>query len=278
MRRSDGWRLPRGRAMADRAGERGIALVMVLWGSALLALLALGLGQGVRTGTSLARHQLDAARAEALAEGGAALAALDLMAAGGPGGLPPAGRRRVVQRGEAEVTLRVTDEHGRVDLDAAAPALLAGLLAAAGVPMAADGRAVALAGAAPLRTAALSGLPGMTPALHARLAEAVTVHSGSAGVDPYVAPPLVLDALPGLDERLKRELRAALGEPDGDLDRQLEAAVGPWLARSDRTLYRVRVEARLAAGAVAVQEAVLRLRPGAAPVVLEWRSGTVAAE
>ena len=61
------------------ARERGIALVIVLWGLVLLAAVAVSFATGSRTETKLARNLLDNAKARALADAGVQRAIVELL-------------------------------------------------------------------------------------------------------------------------------------------------------------------------------------------------------
>ena len=61
-----------------RDGNRGIALVVVLWVLVLLAMIAASVTVGARTGVSLASNLNASARAEALADAGIARAVMTL--------------------------------------------------------------------------------------------------------------------------------------------------------------------------------------------------------
>ncbi len=62
------------------AGSRGIALVIVLWGLVLLAVIAAAFTTETRTGVTLARNLVENAKARALADAGVYRAILGLLA------------------------------------------------------------------------------------------------------------------------------------------------------------------------------------------------------
>ena len=113
-----------------RCRTRGIALVAVLWVVSLLAAIAASFATTVRSETVVARNQIQNAEARALADAGfyRTVMALALDREGmSLSGLPEAW-----SFSGGKVTTSVQAEGGKVDLNAADAALLAGLFAAAG--------------------------------------------------------------------------------------------------------------------------------------------------
>jgi general secretion pathway protein K len=203
----------------SRARHRGVALLLVLWLVALLAATVGAFALSARTeqlqGQVLARglETREAARA------GVEYAVSRLAATDPQRRWIPDGRDYRWRFGDAEVTLRIVDEQGKVDLDMADAGLISALLREVG----ADPRdAVRIAGAivdwrdadaltqpgggaeAPDYAAAgrdygpanvpfesvaeVEQVLGVTPALYARFAPFVTVYSGRAVPDPAYAP------------------------------------------------------------------------------------------
>jgi general secretion pathway protein K len=271
-------------------GSRGLALVAVLWTATLLSLLALGLGRSSTTGSTLVFHQIEASRAEALADAGIALAVLGLLDEDREWAWRADAGERVVAFAGAELRIRIRDEHGKLDLNSAPLDLIEALLRSRGLSTDAA-RAVAAAidehslPAGPLggpfvQLGQLRLVPGITPELYAAVRPALTVHTGSPGVDPYHAPPVLLDALPGLDAGLRARVRAAAGTPDDALGAELEAAIGEYLFWSPETHLTIAVEARTASGAAFVREATLEITASTdlSLAVRDWRRGEAPAE
>ncbi len=212
----------RGRQEAATPGtgrERGFALLLVLWSMVLLTLLAIQVGLAGRSEATIAGNLRRAAVVQAATDGAVEEAAYHLLEP------PPTrwaadGTAHELRTPGAVVTLRVTDEAGKVDLDTAPPALLAAVLGAAGAS-AADAAMLAArivewrfpTGAvgpdapqnAPYLRAGLSygppGAPfestdelglvlGMTPALLAAVRPHVTTY-GQGQFDASLADPVV---------------------------------------------------------------------------------------
>jgi len=201
------------------ARQRGLALIVVLWAAVLLALIAGGVARLSRADLNLARNLVEATKAE-LAADSALWTAVYTIVNGGPAAWPPDGTVYAWRFGEAEVRVRVTDELGRIDINAASPELLAALFVAAGTePEEATGLADAVvefrnrgvedpeilnterlsAGpdAAFALTDGLAQVPGMPPELQNRIAAAITVYTGQARPRRGVTSPLVLAATEG---------------------------------------------------------------------------------
>lgn len=277
--------------------QRGVALLLVLWACTLLAILLGGYAVLARTAALQTRYQFAQARAHYAAEAGVMRAIYAVE--------DPVIARRWVGDGRvypfrydgAAVSITVTDEGGKVDLNAATPEVLQGLFRAAGIDAAAAGKLagnvvewrsfVTAAGQADRGRAAyaaagrdygprhgpfaslqeLQQVLGMTPGLYRKLAPAITIWSGQAIPDPNTAPPLALAAIPGLDPQQLAALRAARARNS----REAAPAIGGGITHS------IRAQAVLADGTSAVIRATVRFRAGgmaAQPyTVLRWEEG-----
>lgn len=242
-----------------RGGDRGFALVLVLWALALLSAVAAG-EAGRRRALALDTRAAEAAALRAGArEAGLVLALAAIRAARAGGGAVPGFLS--CRFGVARIDVAIEDEEGKVDLNHAGPPALAALFAALG---AAAGEAERLSGAVIAFRSPGPAAPGLrrgradvlgeyraVPGLAALpgLARLATVYSGRG----TLAGPAVPEAL-----------RAALAEAGLS-----ELAEGP----GARTTFRLRLRA-VAEGGEALAEAVVRL-PAAGPgraQVLDWRT------
>lgn len=202
---------------APPAGERGFALLVVLWTVALLALLTATLLANARVEARLTGNHRAEAIAAAAADAAISAAVLDLLRPG----RTTAGRRRV---GAVDVSMRVENLSGRINPNIVSALMLNALLQQLGVPaQAAESLAAAIvdwrtpglspsphgAKAAAYRAAGLSygppGRPfehldelgavlGMTPEVLAAMLPHLTLWS-TTDPDPATADALVLDAL-----------------------------------------------------------------------------------
>jgi general secretion pathway protein K len=203
--------------------ERGVALVMVIWVLALLSLMAASFLAEARVELRRAGNLRERAQAEALAEAGIQVAVARIMAE--HGATRPQRWTEPMAGGSVAITL--SDERGKIDLNEAEPTLLASLFESQGVP-ARGAKALAAAVADfrdPDRAQAIDGaedadyppgsggakdarfesvdellqVKGMTPALYGRIAPLITIHSGLPTIDPLLAEPAVLKAVPNID-------------------------------------------------------------------------------
>jgi general secretion pathway protein K len=270
------------------ANDRGFALVLVLWIAGLLAVLTAGLSGSARTQLRVAANVAEAAKAEALADGGVALAVMDLIAAR---------RSRDHQRrfpidgaplacgipGEGTLAISIADEAGRIDINSGGLPLLRALFAGLGqTPEQAARHAEAIfdfrdpdderrpngAEANEYREAGLGWLPkngplqslaeleqvhGLTPELIERIRPYLSTHSGLPGLDVTIARPELIGLL--------RSGREGAGDafasvPELDANVTLPAM---FVSTSERVTFALRVTARTSAGAVFVREAILDL-------------------
>jgi len=287
-------------------GERGFALVLVIWGLGLISLIALTVITSGRNRILAAANLIENAKAEALAEAGINLRRLELRAAfsgGSPIQFATNGEPVLCTMPQgALAALAVEDEGGKADLNSAPPrpvsALLRGFGAgsreadqvagaiaefsrpAANVVLddvafrayAADGRAYGPK-KGPFETVLeLDQVMGMRLDLLRAVLPYVTVHSGNPGVDPRVAAPALLAALAG-DEpaRVAQLADAARGHRAGEAPRGVPSQ---FLSPSAGRGFLVRAEVRSPAGGSFAQEAIVELAAGETPDELrEWRRG-----
>ena len=278
-------------------GQRGVALLLVLWAGTVLAILLGGYVVLARTEGLQARYQFAQTQAHYAAEAGIMRAVYQLQ--------DPQVRHRWIGDGRvyafswdnAEVKVSAISEAGKVDLNSASPDVLQGLFRATGM-------APAAAQALTANVVSWRGLPGsksqvaeqravyaaagrdygprngpfasieelqmvlgMTPSIYRQVASAITVWSGNTTPDPDTAPPLALAAIPGMTPQKMQEIKLA---------RQARVDA-PGLALYNGVTHSIRSEASLADGTRAVVRATIRSQlglTGAQPyVVLRWREG-----
>jgi general secretion pathway protein K len=288
------------------ARQRGVALILVLWLTILLSVIASAFAYSMRTETLAARNAVSLAQARGLADGAVMRVAFELMR---PRTLNETwqadGQAHYWDEGDAHIAANAIDESGKIDLNSASDALLKGLFQTAGGldvdaaqgivdkiddwkdaddlkrpngAEAPDYQAAGLpykpANANFENVAELQQVLGMTPALYAAVADQLTVFSKSPGVNPAFASRTALLAIPGatpdvVDTYLaQRQNALAAGLPAPAFPVQGGAA-GP------TNLWRIRAEATTPDGVTYIREAVIR--PGGDvlhPVtVLAWIEG-----
>ena len=116
-----------------RHGERGAALLLVLWLLVLMISLVGVFALGARTEALQGRTLARSAAARYAAEAGVEVAALHLQGADGDARWVPDGRAIEFCYGDQRVQVRVVDESAKIDLNVAPPELLVGLMQALGV-------------------------------------------------------------------------------------------------------------------------------------------------
>jgi general secretion pathway protein K len=293
-------------ALRPRASQRGIALILVLWLTILLTVIASAFAYSMRTETLAARNAVSLAQARAVADGAIMRVAFELM------------RPRTINEtwqsdgivhywneGDAQVAANALDESGKIDLNSASDALLKGLFQTAGGldadaaqgivdviddwkdaddlkrPMGAEAADYKAAGLpygpanAPFEAVAeLQRVLGMTPTLYAAVADYLTVFSKLPGVNPQYASRAVLLAIPGATADVvdayiaQRQDALAQGLPLPPFAVQGGAAAAT-------NLWRIRAEATTPDGVTYIREAVVR--PGGdlehPLTVLAWVEG-----
>ncbi len=228
--------------------QRGMALVLVLWATTLMALVAVTLSGIARTDLMVARNTTDLLAARHAADGAIHVVLARALGDIDRAAVAPAARFQVAG---IPVAVTVRDEAGKVDLnDAPDPVIRALLRHVVGDDLARADRLAdrildwrdadddrRLSGAEAddyvrlgldrlpgnrdfADVAELAGIPGITGPVFRRLAPLVTVVNGTATVDVAAAAGPVLAALPnvergGLDQLLR--LRADAIRLDRDL-------------------------------------------------------------
>ena len=258
-----------------------MALIAVLWITALLGLLAAAVGSAGRTHAGLSFEAVEIAKARAAADAGVHRALYDLLTGDAERPWPPGGSLAYrVALDDAHVDLRIGDEDGKIDLNAASPALLAGLLRQAGLD---EAKAERLAGRIEHHRSGrqahrrfreaedLREMAGLSEPLFQRLRPDLTVFSGADGVDPARASRAVLDA--AIHAAGGSEVASGSG---GALDEpaRLTAQLGELALPSRNLMFSIRASGVSAGGGRFVRDVIVALDGGrgALPATIhEWR-------
>ena len=292
------------------SGERGFALVLVIWGLGLISLIALTVITVGRHRNLVIANLIENAEAEALAEAGVNLRRLELRAAfssDSPNTLPfpTNGEPQLCTMPQgALAALAVEDEGGKADLNTASPQLMSALLRGFGagaeeadriaaaiadfsrpatnaalddvafLAYAQDGRAYGPK-AGPFETVLeLDQVIGMRPELLQAVLPYLTVHSRTPGVDPRVAAPALLAALAGFEPARVTQLVGAARDRAGESTPR--GVPSQFLSPSTGRSFLVRAEVRTPAGGLFAQEAIVEMTAGAGEMpdeLREWRRG-----
>jgi general secretion pathway protein K len=289
--------------------QQGVALILVIWVSVLLTVIASSFIVERRTETLIVRNSASMARAEAIADAGVHRALYEVYRTNNP---TDAWKRDGTPYDwtfdGVPVRVEIRDESAKIDINTASEALLRGLLLSVGL---ADDEAYRLLDAIldwrdpdslkrpngaeepEYRAAGLTYKPanaafqtieeiqlvlGMRPEIYRRIAPSITVFSRQAGVNPLLASREVLLAIPGVTTELvdqyiaQREAARAAGQ----ILPPFPQASG--FAASYTMLATIRSEARLDDGTIFTREAVALLRPSPRKPVsfVAWRESTAA--
>ena len=291
--------------VAAARDQRGVALILVLWLTVMLTVIAGSFAYGMRNEALAARNTVSLAQARSLADGAIHRTVFELLRPKvSPDVWAADGAVHAWEEDGARVRVSAIDESGRIDLNTAPDALLKGLLmTAGGLDDAGAAQLIDVIGdwkdaddlrrpngaeAADYKAAGSPYLPanaffetvpellrvlGMTPALYAKIADSLTVRSQQAGVNPLYASRTTLLAFPGatpesVDAYLAQRrdaLAAKLPPPPFPLSGFVAGSINVW---------RIRAEVTMADGVSFVREAVVR--PGYQQrlmTVLEWQEG-----
>jgi general secretion pathway protein K len=279
-------------------GERqqGVALVIVIWTMALLALLMVGFLSNVRSQLSIARNDYEQAQARALAEAGISLAILGALEPDPDARWRLDGTVQTLAFAGGIIRASVQNEAGKIDLNRAPEPLLAGLFRTVGVAEAQSagllqsiarwktGRLEAWAAVGGATTVGpflaveeFQSVPGMSPELFDLVAPFVTVHSRQTTIDPLSAPIEVLRSIPGVTSGAIEAFLEARSRPE-----VVPALTGAasFLASSYPQAVMVRSEGATAAGTTAVREGVIEIGggPGMPYSMVAWRAAAMRAE
>jgi general secretion pathway protein K len=196
--------------------ERGSIAIVALWGVALIFMLTAPVAFATRGELRIATNAIADTRARLAAEAGTQLGIVRLLRRHDAGTAAFDGMPEDWRLGTTKVAIAISDEAGRIDLNAAPQELLEGLFVAAGVPH--DAAELIACNVLDRRgdtgtmcpetdvphlarrfsvTEELAEVPGVGERLYGRVAESVTVATAASAIDPLVAPREVLLAIPG---------------------------------------------------------------------------------
>jgi len=276
-----------------RSRQRGIALVLVIWVVTLLMAIAGAFLYAMRTDARAARNAALIARGEALAQAAVSRAVIELFKPqDGPEVWKRDGGVRQWVFDKARVSVRLSDESAKIDINTANNELLKGLFRYAGMgeddaaklldavldwrdsdslrrPLGAEEAEYAQAGYKgrpanyPFQsTEELQLVLGMTAGVYQRIAPMITVYSRQSGVNPHLARRPVLLAIPGVTAEA---VDLFLGERDVARSEGRMApiftAAGPYASYAQTAAASIRVDVELDEGVVVSRDAVAMLSP-----------------
>ena len=271
--------------------QRGVAFVLVLWLLALLTILLGSFALIASTEGLQARHLFETTEARYAAEAGVNRAVYQLAIPDPTQRWIPDGRKYELEFERAKLAIEITDETGRIDLNAADTLTLANLFLAHGLAQdEADRLAAAImdwrdtddlvspngaedpdyeaadldygAKDAPFDTVSeVQQVLGMTYDLYLRLQPSLTIYSGQPTPNPAFAPMEVLRILPGMNEDLARQIIEArhAWDPTSGAPPPMLPDGTPLMASGGSGTYSIAARATLPNGAWTSLEATVRL-------------------
>lgn len=296
--------------MKTRRGQRGVALVLVMWAAIILSVIAASFIVERRTEAMIVVNSVSIARARAAADAGVYRAVFEAYRGdNSPDIWRRDGTPYTWNFDGVPVRIEMRDESAKIDINTASDALLRGLLVSIGLK---DDEADALldvildwrdadslrrlhgAEEPDYRAAGLSYGPangpfqaieelqlvlGMRPEIYRRIAPMITVFSRQPGINPQLATREVLLAIPGMtpevvdDYIARREDARANGQP---LPAFPQAGA---FASGNSMVLDIRSEAQLDDGTHFAREAVALMRPTPRKPVtfIGWNESTAAA-
>ena len=288
--------------------QRGVALILVLWVSILLTVIAGSFAFAARTDMQVVQNSVATARAEAAANAGIYRILYELYKPHNDGERWQAdGQTHDMTFGGVKLAVSALDESGKIDINAAAVDLMKGLFVAAGL---ADEEATALVDAvqdwrdndslrrlngaeeAEYRAAGLKYKPanmpfqtieelqlvlGMKPELYQRIVGIITVYSRQPGINVTIASRAALLAIPGTSAEQvdayisQREAARAAKQPLPPF-----APGARFAGLAYNFAFSLRAAARLDDGTVFVREAVAQVlpHPKRPYTFLSWKEAT----
>jgi general secretion pathway protein K len=282
--------------------QRGIALILALWITILLTVIASGFAFSMRSEALATRNALSLARVRAAADGAIERTAFELSRPVVPDTWQLDGTPHTWQEDDITIQVSAVDEASRIDLNVAPDALIKSMLMSLGIE---DDRAAHLADAiadwrdaddfkrpngaeeADYRAAGLKYGPsngpfetiaevgrvlGMSSDLYARLVPLVTVYSRQPGINPLTASREVLLALPNataesVDAYLSQRSAALAAKQPVPNFAPAQGYISPRIP-----VWRIRADASLPDGVTFAREAVLRpsTDPARPLIALAW--------
>ena len=277
------------RIPASRAAQSGIALVLALWLTVLLTVVASGFAFSMRSEALATRNAVALAQARAIADGAVERTAFELMRPRVADAWTFDGQAHRWTEGDATVVAVAVDEAAKIDINAAPDLLLKNLLmniggveepaAAALVDAIVDWRdpddlrrpngaelpeyraanSKYVPANAPFETIGEAArVLGMTPAIFRRIAPVITVYSRQPGVNAATAARDVLLALPNTTAEV---VDAYVEQRSQALANKLPVPPFPpaqAFGSGPVPVWRIRAEATLPDGVTFAREAVLR--------------------
>ncbi len=286
------------RRPADRPGERGAALVLVLWGTVVMSIVAAAATRESALSAATVNAGAELTQARSLADGGVRAG----WTAFSNGELDPDTGQWSCRTDEGAMFVTVSPERAKADLNGASEQMLSALFRAAGADVGDARRFAAMtvdyrdddeetrpdgAEAGDYATAGLAWrprnesfetieelayLPGMDDAVYQAILPNVTVHTRASDIEAQFANPMMRAALADYERQLAG---ASMEEEDALASLPPPEAAADAVTSFEGTMMSVRVVAVTNNGAVFVREAVVEgpSQPAGTPLLVRFVQG-----
>jgi general secretion pathway protein K len=292
-----------------QSGQRGAALILVIWVIAFMGVLLGSFSLIARTENLQSRHLFDSTTARYAAEAGIERAVFEVQNRDPLKRWVGDGRTYDFTFDTAHVSVELTDESGKIDINTSEDTLLQALFVSVGVdPATAEQLSDALqdfrdpddiarphgAEADAYKTAGLAYGPrnqpftsvaevqqvlGMDYQLYSKIEPAITIYASAPKPNPAYAPLEVLMTFPGMTLELAQQLIAARQQMQPGQANNAQPLTlpdgSPIMANAGGNTYTIKSRATLANGASTVLDASIRLgavgAAGRPYTVLRWR-------
>ena len=270
--------------------QQGVALILVLWVTVLLTVIAASFALSARTEGTQAKIVFDTTKARYLAEAGLHRAVYELRNPDPESRWIADGRVYKMEFADAEIEIKIIDETGKIDINLASDELLVGLFASLGMS---DDDAMMLTervidwrdsdnikgfnGAEDddyeaegfkygAKDALFDTVPeiqqvmGISYEMYKKLEPAITVYSGARTINPAYAPLQALMALEDVDQDAAQQFiedRELLDSPGQELPLLPNGQTG--VVRGGGVAFSITTKATLSNGHWAEMDATIRL-------------------
>lgn len=248
-----------GAAPADRGGERGMAMLVVLWIIASASILVASFNATARSGVQLMSAELQMSKAKAALNGGLEIAAAHLIDANEDARWLPDGKSQMVRLGDFELTIRISDPNALFDINKADPEILKrlferasnsedeadqivkGILTARKVANTPAGQNAIRDRSLPdegdfetdlpafINVNQLRQIDGVTESIFRRVENLITVYSSAGKINPKTASDDVLAVIPELSaadiSRLRRQTTAQINNALDGISEAAQSAI-----------------------------------------------------
>jgi len=267
-----------------------VALILVLWVTVLLTVIAASFALSARTEGVQARMVYDTTKARYLAEAGLHRAVYELRNPDPDSRWMADGRVYKMNFAEAEIEIKITDETGKIDINLASDELLVGLFASLGISedealmltervidwrdndnikgmdgaedddYEAEGYKYGAKDALFDTVPELQQVMGISYEMYKKLEPAITVYSGARNINPAFAPRQALMALEDVGQEEAQQFideREELDKPGEQLPLLPNGQTGS--VRGGGVAFSITTKATLSNGHWAAMDATIRL-------------------